>query len=249
MSPGTGCVVGGGDAVAEPGELPFEHRDVVAGQVVADQVHGQVPALRPLAGPPDPGGDDRRVTRPDHTVGLEPVQRGPHGALGQVGVADQGAHARECSGTVRAGMIGQPDQHGLARAVPLTATVAGDRGKVQRPRDRLNTHPPVTLPVYCVDPEQIARRSSRYGRADALPRLQGARDHGLAGNPACGWERSGDEVGEATGCSHHGPHPWCFRGVRGTSGEQDRRAGTPAHCCSRSGPGFRQTAGLSKTVG
>jgi hypothetical protein len=55
-------------------ELALEDREVFAVEVVADQVHGQVPALRALVGTLDIGGDDRRVAGPDDAAGIQPVQ-------------------------------------------------------------------------------------------------------------------------------------------------------------------------------
>ena len=40
----------------------------------------------------------------------------------------------------RPGMVGQADEHELARAGRLAATIGGDRGQIQRPRDRLDAH-------------------------------------------------------------------------------------------------------------
>jgi hypothetical protein len=67
------CLPGCPDAGGKARELVFQRGEVVVVQVVADQVHGQVPALRPLVGPLDLGCDDCRVAGPDGAFGLEPV--------------------------------------------------------------------------------------------------------------------------------------------------------------------------------
>jgi hypothetical protein len=70
-----------GEPDSQAGELALEHREVLIVEVVADQVHAQVPALRALVGAFDLCRDDRRVARPDDARALEPVQHRAHGPL------------------------------------------------------------------------------------------------------------------------------------------------------------------------
>ena len=128
----------------EPGgksrELVFQRGEVGLGQVAADQAQVQIPALRAAVGALDPRGDDVRVAGMDDALGCQPVQASTHGALGQAGVADQGGCRGERAGAVRPGVVGQADEHELARAGRLAAAVRRDRGQVERPRDRLDSH-------------------------------------------------------------------------------------------------------------
>jgi hypothetical protein len=135
-SPG---VLGAGTR-GQAGELPGEGLDLVAVEVVTDQVDGQVPALRPMVRPLDLRRDHRRVTRPDDARGFQPVQRGAHRALGQLGVAHQLADTGERLAAVRARVAGQPDQHRLTRRVAFPAAITRDRRQIQRPRQCLHAH-------------------------------------------------------------------------------------------------------------
>jgi hypothetical protein len=109
-------------------------------EVVAGQGEVQVPALGAPVGALDPRRDEVRVARPDDAPGFEPVETGAYRALGQAGVAHQRGHRRERPAPVRPGMIGQADEHELARAGWLAAAVGRNRGQVERPRDRFDTH-------------------------------------------------------------------------------------------------------------
>jgi len=76
------------DARGQTRKLALQHREILAVEGVADQVHSQVPALRTLISALDLGGDDRGVTGPDDPISFQPVQSGTHRPLGQIGVAD-----------------------------------------------------------------------------------------------------------------------------------------------------------------
>ena len=157
-------------------ELVLPHADVGCRQVVADHGEVQVPALGPPVGPLDPSGHDVRIAWLDDARGLQPVQAGPHRPLRQAGVADQRGHRRERPGAVRAGVVGQADEHGLARAGWLAAAVGRDRGQVQRPGDRLDAHrappgrreapPPAAQPVVSLFVSFIPVRSRSPANAD-----------------------------------------------------------------------------------
>ena len=87
--------------------------------------------IRAATMPRSKGRDDAR--------GFQPVQASAYRPLRQAGVADQGGHRRECAGAVaRRGWLGH--EHDLARARRLAAAIGGDRGEVERQRDRLDAH-------------------------------------------------------------------------------------------------------------
>jgi hypothetical protein len=85
-------------------------------RVAADQAEVQVPALRATISPLDPGRDDVWVAWQDDAPGRQPVQAGAYRALRQAGVADQRGHRGERARPVRPGVVGQADEHELARA-------------------------------------------------------------------------------------------------------------------------------------
>jgi hypothetical protein len=123
---------------AQRRELVLKGGDGGVVQDVADQAQVQVPALRAAIGWLDPGRDDVRVAPRDDALGLQPVQAGAYRPLRQPGVADQRGHRGECTGAVRPGVVGQADEHELARGGRLPTSVGRDRGQVQRPGDRLD---------------------------------------------------------------------------------------------------------------
>jgi hypothetical protein len=178
-------------SAVEPGaqarELVLPHADVGCRQVVADHGEVQVPALGPPVGPLDPSGHDVRIAWLDDARGLQPVQAGPHRPLRQAGVADQRGHRRERPGAVRAGVVGQADEHELARAGWLAAAVGRDRGQVQRPGDRLDAHrappgrreapPPAAQPVVSLLVSFIPVRSRSPANADRLSAQVGYTPH------------------------------------------------------------------------
>jgi hypothetical protein len=128
---------------------PIRGGIVVLVQVLADQAQIQVPALRAPIGALDPGRHDGGVARRDDALGRQPVQAGADRPLGQPGVADQGGHRRERARAIRPSVVGQADEHELARARQLPAAVGRDRGQVQCPGDRLDAHrPPPWRRVY-----------------------------------------------------------------------------------------------------
>jgi hypothetical protein len=60
--PHAACRPQGRDAGGQARELALEGRQVLGVQIVPDEVHSEVPALRALIGPFDLRGNDRRVT-------------------------------------------------------------------------------------------------------------------------------------------------------------------------------------------
>jgi hypothetical protein len=89
----------------------------------------QVPSLRAAGGPFDPGRHDARVAWCDDALGLQPVQAGAHGPLRQPGLADQRGHRGERAGTVRPGVVGQAEEHELARGGRLSSPAGWDRAR------------------------------------------------------------------------------------------------------------------------
>jgi hypothetical protein len=129
-----------GDPDDQPWETDVQGRRGRRRQIIADQAQVQVPALRAAVGPLDPGRDDARVARRDDPPGRQPIQAGAYRPHRQAGVADQRGHRRERARAVRPGMIGQANEHELAHAGRLPATIRWDRRQVQRPRDRFDAH-------------------------------------------------------------------------------------------------------------
>ena len=136
--------IGGAGLCGEPGgqagELAFQRRHVLLGQVVPDQAQVQVPTPRPPVGPLDPRRHHGGVARPDQARSFQPAKARPHGTLRQTGVAHQRPHRRERAATIRTRVVGQANEHELARAGRLAAAIGRDRGQVERPGDRLHTH-------------------------------------------------------------------------------------------------------------
>jgi hypothetical protein len=99
-------------------ELAFQRRQVLVVQVVADQAHGQVQALRAPVSPLDLRGDYRRITGPDDPGLFQSVQGGlqvrSDRQVQRISVQTEGK--APCR---RAGVVGQPDQHRLAGRVRL----------------------------------------------------------------------------------------------------------------------------------
>jgi len=137
---GSARLRGHGEPAAQPWELVLEGGDGGVVQVAADQAQVQVPALRAAVGSLDPHRDDVRVAGQDDARGLQPVQAGPHCPLRKARVADQRRDRRERACAVRPRVVGQADEHELARTGRLAAAVGRDRGQVERPGDRLDAH-------------------------------------------------------------------------------------------------------------
>jgi hypothetical protein len=121
------------------GDGASRHGRVGLAKVAAGQAEVQVPALGVPTGVLDPYRDDIRVARPDHALGLQPVQAGAHRALGQPGVTDQRGHRRERSAAVRPTGLARPTSTNL-HALDGRRHDRPDRRHVERPRDRLNAH-------------------------------------------------------------------------------------------------------------
>ena len=112
-----------------------------------------------------PGGVAVKADHPGDLVALaagSSAGRRPAAGPGWYGWSAQTArcsgrawHGREGPGTAGASVVGQADEHELAGAGRLPATVGRNRGQVERPRDRLDAHqaPPGSQP-----PWQAARR-------------------------------------------------------------------------------------------
>lgn len=91
----------------QAGELPGERLDLVVIEILADQAHGQVPALRTVTGPFDLR-HHRRATRPDDPLSLQLVQRRPNRALGQLARCTAQASARWGTARCHSGPRGWP---------------------------------------------------------------------------------------------------------------------------------------------
>jgi hypothetical protein len=153
------------DPGSQAGKLMLQRRRAGLGEVVPDQTQVQVPALRTPVGPLDPRRDDIRVARPDDPLGRQPVQAGAHGPLRQAGVPDERGHRRECAAPVRPGVVGQAHKDELAGAGRLPTSIIGNRGQVERPRHRLDTHrpPPAIQPTgQPGGPYAVNRRRVRF---------------------------------------------------------------------------------------
>jgi hypothetical protein len=96
--------------------VPFRHRSTGLIYFGTKRPPVHVPALRAAVGSLDPGCDDVRIAGRDDALGLQSVQAGAYRPFRQPGVADQRGYRRECACAVRPGMVGQADQHELARA-------------------------------------------------------------------------------------------------------------------------------------
>src|SRR5215472_18883292 len=95
-------------------------------QAVADQAEVQAPALRAAVGALDPCRDDARAAGWDDALGRQPVQADADRPLRRPGIADQRGHRRERARAARPGVVGQADDHELARAGRLPASAGRD---------------------------------------------------------------------------------------------------------------------------
>lgn len=102
-------------------------------QILAHQAQVQVPALRSPVGALDPGRDDGGVARRDDALGGQSVQAGADRPFGQPGVADQRGHRRKRARAIRPGVVGQANEHELARTGGLPAPVGRDRARFSAP--------------------------------------------------------------------------------------------------------------------
>jgi hypothetical protein len=96
--------------------VPFRHRSTGLTYFGTKRPPVHVPALRAAVGSLDPGCDDVRIAGRDDALGLQSVQADAYRPFRQPGVANQRGYRRECACAVRPGMVGQADQHELARA-------------------------------------------------------------------------------------------------------------------------------------
>ena len=112
------------------------------------------------------------VARGDNVFGRQPVQAGTYRPLRQPGVADQRGHRRERARAVRPGVVGQADEHELARAGRLAARPAGTGAKssaqVAEQRDEWPGRPIVRRPALDLTPPAAWRVFGRCGQVPGV---------------------------------------------------------------------------------